>query len=186
MKGDFKTIVAIILVVVAVVLVGYRLVGPFMPGRKAAPSPIASSAPSPASSTSSSPNLASSSLTMAAAEKPKSDYEMLIAKVTERDLAYKGHGFRNPMAPLVSEPSKGTSKSSSGMKVRLGSSNALALGYSIQGIIWNEVDPLALVNNQVVGVGERLDDGALITEITRDTVRFTKKGNKYFLVFREE
>ena len=69
----------------------------------------------------------------------------------------------------------------------MGWTNAVAKGYSIEGIVWDEAaPPLAIINDQVVGVGESLDDGSRITEITADTVRFTKDGSKYYLVFREE
>ena len=60
------------------------------------------------------------------------------------------------------------------------------MGYTLEGIVWGEIDSFALVNNQVVGVGEKLDDGALVTQITRDTGRFIRDGNKYYLVLREE
>ena len=35
-------------------------------------------------------------------------------------------------------------------------------------------------------IGEKLEDGAVVTDITRDTVRFSRNGQRYYLVLREE
>ena len=76
------------------------------------------------------------------------------------------------MRPLVSDPKPdGAKPSGPATNVTVGPTDALSKGYTIEGIVWNEVQPLALVNEQVVSVGERLTDGALITEITPDTLR---------------
>jgi hypothetical protein len=91
------------------------------------------------------------------------------------------------MNPLVSAPTPAKRRPSGpATKVSVGPTDALKKGYTIEGIVWNEVEPLALLNGQVVSVGENLNDGSLITEITADTVRFTTNGIEYYLVFRGE
>lgn len=184
MKMDRKTVIAIVLAVAAVGLILYQFKGAFF----SAKTMIASSAPvaTPQSAAASQPQPSMSSPEHARLD----DYTALIAKLDESDIAFENKKFKNPMRPLVSAATRGTRKaakvSGPATKVSVGLTDAFSMGYTIEGIVWNVVDPLALVNNQVVGVNEKLNDGALITEITPDTVRFTKNGNKYYLVLREE
>ncbi|UCD57376.1 MAG: hypothetical protein JSV16_16480 [Candidatus Hydrogenedentota bacterium] len=179
-----KTIFAIVLGVVAVGVVVYQVVNISPSGPKSITSAIAAPTPSPIVSESKAPAV---SVQVASETPTVDDYDSLIERLKEADLDYKSRRFRNPMTPLISEAE--LAKSSiwgPASRVELGPTNALSLGYSIEGIVWNEMQPMALINDQVVAVGELLDDGSLITEITRDTVRFTKDGEKYFLVLREE
>ena len=185
MKMDKKTVIAIVLAVAAVGLILYQFKGAF----SSAKTMIASSAPvaTPQSAAAASqPQPSTSSPEHARLD----DYTALIAELDESDIAFENKIFKNPMRPLVSDATRGTREAvkDSGPATTLsrGPIDALSMGYTIEGIVWNVVDPLALVNNQVVGVSEELSDGALITEITPDTVRFTKNGNKYYLVLREE
>ena len=91
------------------------------------------------------------------------------------------------MTPLVEKLNRDQARAAGpATKVVAPLTDARSMGYSIEGIVWNDFNPLALVNNQVVGIGEKLDDGALITTITQDTVRFTRNGMRYYLVLREE
>lgn len=184
MTMDKKTIMAIILGVVAVGVVLYQLTGGGASGKRrvaaVATQPATTSAAVASTSQGSSAESGQESL-------PASDYTALVAKMTESDITFDGRKFRNPMTPLVEEPEPKRPKvSGPATKVVAPKTEALAMGYSLEGIVWGGSDPLALVNNQVVSVGESLDDGAVITEITRDTVRFIRNGNKYYLVLREE
>jgi len=181
MKIDKKAIIAVVLVAVALVVVVYQLRG-VVPSPKAAITSTISSAPK-APGAASQPAVAQAG--MAAAS--RDEYETYMADVAESDIDYGSKDFRNPMKPLVSRPtSKKRKPSGPATKVSVGPTNAIAKGYTIEGIVWNEVEPLALVNGQVVSVGENLNDGSLINEITADTVRFTNNGIEYYLVFREE
>jgi hypothetical protein len=176
MKVDKKTIIAIVLVVVAVIVVIYQFGG------------IKSKAPRTTAKTTAGQTAVASKAGAAgsqeqAASAAAKDYIELIAGVKESDLDYSGPGFVDPMTPLIGM--KGTEKkgpSGPATNVPL----AAGMGYKIEGIVWDELSPLALINGQVVGVGEQLEDGTLITEITPNTVRFTIGGRQYFLVFREE
>ena len=177
MKADSKTILAIVLVIVAVGVVAWQFLG------GTSSSAINKAKKVAAASTPSAAQPAASSVQMVAQEKTvvkQSPYDKLIARVSERDLAYRAQTFRNPMAPLVPEPSTGTI-----VRAEDDSTDEIK-GYSIKGIIWNDAQPLALINDQVVGVGERLEDGALITEINPNSVKFSKRGKRYVLVLREE
>jgi len=184
MKIDRKTILAIALGVAALGVVTYQFTGVFSSNVRSVTSAVAAPTPTPAVS---SPPAAPSSAMVASASETTLDYESFITTLTESDIDYAGGGFRNPMTPLISAEDRDKNKTSgSASKVAVGPTDALSMGYTIEGIVWNEVDPLALVNEQVVTVGESLTDGALITDITRDTVRFKKNGKNYFLVFKED
>jgi hypothetical protein len=176
MKGDKKTILAVVLFIVAIGVVAYQLLGTGSSATRTVTNAIAAPTPSPVET--------NQNQAVQPKEKTpvnKGAYEELLAHVSEQDLAFRSASFRNPMAPLVSVAMAGPT-----IKAESGSDEMLTSGYSIKGIIWNDTAPLALINDQVVGVGERLDDGALITEINPGSVKFTKRGNRFVLVLREE
>jgi hypothetical protein len=184
MKADKKTIAAIVLGIVAVIIVLYQVMGAFPSTTNAVTSAVAAPTPSPIVSAS---QTAAASVQVASVSTSAVDYASFIATVKEDNLPFKSKIFRNPMTPLVSDQKPDEPKASGpAAKVALGPSDALSMGYTIEGIVWNDADPLAIIDNQVVGVGEMLDDGSIVTEISPDTVRFTKQGTNYFLVFREE
>ena len=187
MKTDKKTIIAIVLGVVAVGLILYQFKGAFSSAKTRIR--IASSVPAVTLQSDSAASQPRSSTPSSESGPTRLDgYTALIAKLEESDIAFENRNFKNPMRPLVSDAGARRRKKASGpaTKVSVGPTDALSMGYTIEGIVWNQVDPLALVNDQVVGVNEKLKNGALITEITPDTVRFTKNGKRYYLVLREE
>jgi hypothetical protein len=185
MKIDKKTIIAILLGVVAIAVVLYQLRSTMSPPSRSVTSTVAKPEAVPSES---------KSQASKASEEPSLQtfgYQAYIASLDPSDIDFKSSDFRNPMKPLVKVKKTGTSRKStvSGpatRKIGVGPTNALSLGYTIEGIVWDEASPLALINNQVVGTGDRLNDGSLIVEITPKRVRFTKNGKKYFLEFREE
>jgi hypothetical protein len=177
MKGDKKTILAIVLFIVAIGVVAYQLLGTGSSATRTATNALAAPTPSPVTNADQNQAVQQKEKTSA----KQGTYEKLLASVSEHDLAFRAASFRNPMSPLVSVAMTGPA-----IKAVDGSKETLPSGYSIKGIIWNDTAPLALINDQVVGVGERLDDGALITEINPGSVKFTKRGNRFVLVLREE
>ena len=187
MKMDKKTTILIALCVLAVVVVAYQFRGMFSSGK---PAPVAAK-PAPAQKAPVASSKASGSALLAEKIRslPANDYEAHIAKLKMADVAFHESGFKNPMSPAEGE-SLGTQSwipvPVVVAPVVLPDVETLALNDSIEGIVWNDKDPLALVNNQVVGIGEELEDGAVVTEITRDTVRFKRNGKRYYLVLREE
>ncbi|GAB4343388.1 MAG: hypothetical protein Kow0099_21760 [Candidatus Abyssubacteria bacterium] len=180
MKADKKTILAVVLGLVAVGVVGYQLFGVLPTNTSSARNAVAAPTPSPIVS-------APQSAEAVRAPQPKTQlrpYEELIAKLEEDDLPYRDKSFRNPMAPLVSEAKP--KEAAASFESPNGPLDALAMGYTIEGIVWNDVQPLAIVNNKVVAVGESLDDGALVTNITPDLVSFRKSGRTYYLAIQRE
>ena len=101
------------------------------------------------------------------------DINQLIENIKEIDFVYgEEHNTRNPLIPLV-----GTSAlvySSRGQLVRNvgGEENLLyeAQRKIVSGIIWDPENPLAVINDEVVGVGHYLAEGILIKMITQDRV----------------
>ncbi len=181
MKMDRKTIFAIVLVVVAIAVIAFQFMRPA--GQK--PARVVSNSENPAPAPAGAAAQGGATQVARAVERV-SVYDSLIASVKEDDLAFADENLRNPMTPLIKDAKEARGSSEMEEEMVGGEINALSVGYTIEGIVWNPGKPLALVNNQVVTVGEKLDDGSLITEITHDTVRFTKDGKKYFLVFRED
>jgi hypothetical protein len=183
MKNDRKTVIAIVLVLLAIGVVAYqflRTAGPMT----AALSPETASDKAPQASGA---QQQKSGGQAAEAAEEVTPYGSYIATIRETDIAFNDPKLRNPMTPLVKDPKEAAALSKLGDEEIVGGEiNALSVGYSIEGIVWNQTRPLALVNNQVVTVGEKLDDGSLITEITPDKVKFTKDGKNYFLVFKED
>lgn len=184
MNIDKKTVVAVALVLVAVIVVILQLrSGPAQ--KKAAARPATGAAA--AAATSQAAKAADSGDELSASAK---EYQEFASTLEETDIDFDRKKLRNPMTPLIRKAGRGAASSNKGIK-QPGPpietlTNAQSLGYSIQGIVWDEVEPLALINNQVVGVGDRLEDDSLIVQITRTKVRFTRKGREYFLEFREE
>ncbi len=182
MKIDKKIILAIILGVLAVGVVLYQLRGTFSSGKSRTVSVIPKPPPSAAASAAQTPSVGTGRQSPSTGE-----YAAFIAKIKESDITFKSRKLKNPMAPLVEKLKRDQSRAAGpATKVVAPLTDARSMGYSIEGIVWNDFNPLALVNNQVVGIGEKLDDGALITTITQDTVRFTRNGMRYYLVLREE
>lgn len=53
-------------------------------------------------------------------------------------------------------------------------------GITLIGIIWDEKNPCALINNEVVKIGDKIDDCTVI-EIRQDSVTVIKQGQVYTL-----
>lgn len=186
MKMDKKTIVLIVLAVVAVFVVVKQL-GIFS-SSKPTPAPAVVAA-GPAAAKADGQASGAALLANKLQSIPADGYAALVATLKESDIAFDESGFKNPMTPARGESSRPKSwspKSVEGPKITQPAAEVLAKNDSIEGIVWNDKDPLALVNNQVVGIGEKLEDGAVVTDITRDTVRFSRNGQRYYLVLREE
>ena len=181
MKADKKTIAAVVLGILAVGVIVYQVTGSLSPSKSAVNAAVA-----PQTTVAKATVQPAAVAQAAQASLTQDNYDSLIASVSEKDLAYRDPAFRDPMSPLIPDPKALKLADIRTDDSGIGPIDAVAMGYSIQGIIWNKVAPLALINNQVVGVGEALDDGSRVTEITADTAKFTKKGKNYFLVFREE
>ncbi len=185
MKMDKKTIMLIVLMVVVVIVV-VRAILPS--GKKPVPPPVTAKTATPSTSSQGS---GAAMLAEKIRSLPANAYETHIAMIKESDIAFQKNGFKNPMTPVKDESEKmqswaPTSVGKEPVVALKFDAEILAIDDSIEGIVWNDKDPLALINNQVVGIGEELKDGAVVTQITRDTVRFSRDGKRYYLVLREE
>ncbi|MBU1640233.1 MAG: hypothetical protein KKG53_07090 [Proteobacteria bacterium] len=54
--------------------------------------------------------------------------------------------------------------------------------FSLQGIVWNRSTPQAIINRQLVTIGDMVD-GALVTNITQTKVSLTKNTKKHSMQF---
>lgn len=190
MKMDKKTIIAIVLIVAALGMVLYQMRGVFMPSRPGTTATAPKSSPpataSPMHSAAGASNVRSVKSLMAGS------YSGHIADLKETDVDFSGKKFKNPMTPIVgdgdnAQPQNWVPRPDDVEKPgRMPGFEELAEHDTLEGIVWNAMEPLALVNDQVVGVGEELEDGAVVTAITQDTVKFSRNGNRYYLVLREE
>jgi hypothetical protein len=99
----------------------------------------------------------------AAAQAPAAKVEQ-VEKNLEREkvFVYSRAGLRNPMAPYVRKPEPGTGAATQGTGrpgVRVQRTPKL------EGIMWSSTRPLAIIDGNVMGVGESLKDGSKVTEI---------------------
>lgn len=201
MKIDKKTIIAIVLGAAALVVVLYQMRSVIMPSASKTPPATASAAQSlpPATSTavtSKAPAGGNAGVRNAGVTSVQnllaSGYGGYIANLKESDIDFSGAKFKDPMTPIFGgaedvEPQNWVPVLDTVVKPVVNPDfEELAENDTLDGIVWNEKDPLALVNDQVVGVGEELEDGAVVTAITQDTVKFSRNGNRYYLVLREE
>ena len=53
---------------------------------------------------------------------------------------------------------------------------------NLSGIIWDKNRPLAIINDQLVGEGDRINN-TIVEDITKETVLLTYKGKGYYLEF---
>lgn len=96
----------------------------------------------------------------------------------EKTFTYSGKTLRNPMAPLLAKPDTGERGRERGPQ-RVGEPG---LAHRIEGIMWSSANPLAIINGNVVGVGEKLRDGSSVTEISRNFVALKRGGKTFRLV----
>lgn len=118
------------------------------------------------------------------------DINLLIQNIKEVGFVYaESHKSRNPLIPLI-----GTSAlvySSHGQADFTPGGTGENFLYEAQrkivsGIIWDAENPLAVINDEVVGVGYRFNSGILIKTITENRVVLSvSTGNENIEVIRE-
>lgn len=86
------------------------------------------------------------------------------------EFTYDSHGRKDPFSPPVI---------SAGQKADI----ELLTGVELEGIIWDELSPIAIVNDKVVNIGDEVA-GAKIVEITENEVVFEVNGQKVKLRLR--
>lgn len=100
----------------------------------------------------------------------------------EGTFAYSSKDLRNPMAPLLAKPEqvgaimpqdKGTQRDSSSF-----------IAHRLMGIMWSPTKPLAIIDGNVMAVGEKLRDGSVVAEIGRDSVVLKRDDKTFRLVLK--
>lgn len=192
MKMNRQTIIAIVLGVVAVVVVIAQLM-PALFKSSPAPPPAAAAVPQTRIPTRI-PALGNDADD--AAEDEGDAYTQLIARVDVREMSFDREVVRNPFRPLVGpgsvmleEEILERARAQAGDLIEGGGFGPLPgimLGYKVNGIVWNEDEPIALVNDQVLSLGEEVEEGGLIAAITPDTVILAYEGQHVTLYLEEE
>lgn len=95
----------------------------------------------------------------------------LAAKETSQPILYTGERYRDPtVSPLSTPINQPVIKEPPVQLPPL----------EVQGIIWGERDPRAIVNNRVVGKGDFVE-GVEVLEISQKGIRLFFKGKSHFL-----
>lgn len=118
------------------------------------------------------------------------DINKLVQNIKEVDFVYaKSHSSRNPLIPLVGTSALVYSPSGQGASgAGSGDVNFLyeAQRKIVSGIIWDPDNPLAVINDEVVGVGYQFSSGIRIKTISEDRVVLSvSTGNENIEVIRE-
>jgi len=100
-----------------------------------------------------------------------------IACFAETDFVYNSYNKRDPFIPLVSENSKGI----------INTREILSTKISLQAILRSRDKSLAIVNDTVLSVGEKVPGTKIkITKISDDKVIFFYKFNEYELQLKKK
>jgi len=86
---------------------------------------------------------------------------------------YNSKGRKNPFAPPVAK------------KTELSVEDFSNMNLSIEGIIWDEKKPLAIVNGKIVKEGDIIE-GIVVSEILKDSVVFIIDYKKYEIKIKKE
>lgn len=85
----------------------------------------------------------------------------------------KGSVIRDPFLPLY--PKKEPEKKISGVKTSLARPPSASISkklpeFTVQGLVWGQTAPQAIINNKVVSIGDTIDDAKVI-DISKEGVR---------------
>ena len=98
----------------------------------------------------------------------------------EKPFIYSSKKVRNPMAPLLAKQEKTVTQRGTGQPTKA----APTVRHRLEGIIWSDVRPYAIIDGNTVGVGEKLQDGSSVAEIGRDFVALKRGGKTSRLVLK--
>lgn len=97
----------------------------------------------------------------------------------EKPFTYSSKKLRNPMAPLLAKPDKTVAPRGSGQP-----KPAPTVRHRLEGIIWSDVRPYAIIDGNAMGIGEKLRDGSSVAEIGKDFVVLKRGGATSRLVLK--
>ena len=83
-------------------------------------------------------------------------------KPEEERFLYASHDKRDPMVPLVDKKGRPVAVVEGGIQFKISD-------LSLEGIIWDETKPLAIINDEVVGCGDKVS-GVTVVKIEKDKV----------------
>jgi len=109
----------------------------------------------------------------------KVDREQLLTAIDRGNFVYEYSDLRDPMTPVMYGGTSLTGR---------GAEDAMVVSrlHMLEGIVWSPDNPLASIDGAVVGVGERLADGAVVKEILSDTVILSTDTGTFSVGFYEE
>ncbi len=99
----------------------------------------------------------------------------------EKVFTYSGKNLRNPMTPLVAKPEKVAVLP---VDRDISRESTAAVAHRLMGIMWSPTNPLAIIDGNVMTVGEKLRDGSVVAEIGRDSVALKRDGKTFRLVLK--
>jgi len=110
---------------------------------------------------------------------PRPDIQGMLKE--EKAFTYSRKNIRNPMAPLLAKPEKVAGVPQKKAAPRDSSS---LIAHRLMGIMWSPTKPLAIIDGNVMAVGEKLRDGSIVEEIGRDSVALKRGGKTFRLVLK--
>jgi hypothetical protein len=154
-----------------------------VPPKDAAAKTSASSSPAPAAPASAVPGASSPAQQPLELIQVDIDPDQLLQEVSVVPFDYQANRIdRDPMTPLIgivrtdAELIKKPAKPGSLLYV---------LQKNVSGIIWDDTNPLAVVDNEVVGVGYTYPDGVQVFSIERDKVIFKVRDSQIPVPMKE-
>jgi len=166
-------IIAVVLIVGMVAILSYRLTQPVVPkGVEVQP------AATPAGETAKSASAGGETVKPAAGVKEPVDIDIdaILASLERGRFVYDYTTLRDPMTPVIyGSGGEGPEQSV-----------AVSRAHVLDGIIWSSDEPLACIDGNVVGTGEKLADGAVVESILPDKVVLRTDTGMFSVGFYEE
>ncbi len=161
-------------VIVGIALFGYyqykRALPPVAPTATTTAGPAPSSALTPA---------APVDADKATAELVKIDTQALAALIEKGNFIYDYSDLRDPMTPVMYGGAERAGRVAD-------EPIAVSRVHTLEAVVWRADNPLASIDGVVVGIGERLADGAVVKEILRDKVILSTPTGMFSVGFYEE
>lgn len=118
--------------------------------------------------------------TDAAADKSvEIDRTRIRAVLTKDPFIYDFTNLRDPMIPVIYADDSDETKTGD-------EAIAVSHAHNLDGIVWDPYKPLASIDNTVVGIGETLEDGSVITNIFPNKVILKSDSGTFSVGFYEE
>ena len=118
------------------------------------------------------------------------DIDELLAEIKEVDFNYEAERTaRNPMSPLVGmmapRPPPGPDDPR-GDSHRTVEALVAVMNMAVTGIVWDPLNPLAVIDNEVISQGYEYSSGVMVHSIERDRVVFRVGGSEVEVELKEQ